>query len=185
MSLFNQYARIDLPIEEISSIVCKYGGKRTNEMIEDIELGETMPNILIYNVYSINKPNYNNIFPSVKILVTNEYGLKDGLWNNIPDHIEYIIVDGKIYKNNKDKFDFIEFENYEKKIEIIIELLMEGRINEKNINDKTLLYYACRYSLNEISMRIINKMTSEALDIYDDGGFTALYWACVKGLEIP
>jgi len=124
-----KYYKIDLPIKEIAKINVKSNTKNVN--IENIDIENTTPNILIYQALIDQKPNYENIFGTVKILITN------GLWSKIPESIEYIIAYKKIYKNNKDKFDFLDVEDDERRKEIIDELIKEDRINEWNINDET------------------------------------------------
>jgi len=169
-----QYYKLVSPIEEIAKLKVN---KINYKLIEDIDVGDTIPNVLVYFYKDDNKPNYNNIFPSVKILITNNQGLKNGLWKEIPEYIEYIINENRIYKNNRDKFDFIYFENKEEQKKIIHQLINEGRINERNIYGGTVLHLACYLKMQDESIKLIDRMSDEAINKYDNYRQSSFYWA--------
>jgi len=193
-----QYYKIDSPIEEIAKM--KVNNNNNYKFIEDIDIGDIVPNILVYfNNYDNNpiKPIYDNIFPSVKILITNNKGMKNGLWKKIPEYIEYIIYGNRLYKNNKDKLDFIVFEDEK----IIQELIDEGKINEWNINgettqtksefllqkafpfDETVLYWSCVYKMINVALKLIDRMSNEAINKWNYEGNTVLYWTCKNNMS--
>lgn len=172
-----QYIKLDLPIEKIAKIkVIDDRNINNYKTIEDIKIEIENPNIFIYKVNFNKEPNYYNIFPTVKILITNERGLWYELWNKIPDYIEHIIVNNRIYINNKNEFDFIEF-TYDLE-ETIDKFIDEGKINDYNIFGETLLYHACRINIIKAANKLIDLMNEDAINKTNIQGLSALYWVC-------
>jgi len=142
-----------------------------------------MPNVLIYyvDVYC-EKLNYNNIFGTVKILITNDDGLENGLWREIPDFVECIIC----YENNKDKFDFIKFETTalysacKNNMSVAIKLIdrmNNSAINKWNDKGETALFIACTKNMSTVAIKLINRMSNDAINKWNNQN-TALMWAC-------
>ena len=193
-----QYVNIDLPIEEIAKIkVCDlilrkgksklYYDRIRYKAIEDIEIKDIMPNVLIYELdyevyYSHReiKPDYDNIFGTVKILITNRSGIKDRLWREIPDFIEYIIVEGRIYKNSKDKFDFINFEL--KLIKHDIKLNRDEIYRCNNYNKFIREEFDRLLKMKKEKLKVINELIEEErINEWNIFGETVLYYICKYG----
>jgi len=149
MLINNQYITLNLSPLEISKLYIDIH-KNFEKEIENIIIPEDFPNVFISCNYQ-NIPDFNNIFSSVRILITNNISLyTNDKWLNIPDFIEYIIVkefNTQIFKNNKNKFDFIDiilqkFSSYYNDQQIIKENLLLDFVNEKilleNINIRNI-----------------------------------------------
>jgi hypothetical protein len=77
----NQYLQLDLPLEEIQKI--KVITNEKNKLIDDLDINDE-PNIIIACDKNNNRINYNNIFSSVRILIT-DYNILKGKIEEIPD----------------------------------------------------------------------------------------------------
>ena len=124
----NKYYRLDISIEELAKCKIRININKLSKNIEDIELIEgEEPNILIYMTTAAypeyygeeererereRKVDFTNIYPSVKILITTAKEIRNR-YMEIPEYIETIIVGQKIYKNNKNMFDYIRYNKYE------------------------------------------------------------------------
>jgi len=172
----SQYIKSNLHINQIVKI--NINMSQIYIPIEDIDIGNIIPNILILFVKSNIKPNYYNIFSSVEILIVNSNGLMNGLWKEIPEHVKYIIVNKKLYFNNKNKFDFIDFENWDKKKEIISELIEQNKINDINLFNQTVLYWACYTRMTDKASQIIDLMSDDEINKSYINDQTPLFWTC-------
>ena len=143
----NQYIKLDISISDIIKI--KVEIDENNKLIEDLDIIQDNPNIII--AYSENV-NYYNIFSSVKILITDEIAFmkNEGM---IPDYIENIIVNGEIYENNK--LDINKLKNTFEIIneckkgngELALEILESSEINAKqldNYRNTILMWVGCQ-----------------------------------------
>jgi len=177
----NQYLKLDIPLEDIAKI--KIYTDENNKLIEDLEINEE-PNIVI--AYG-EKVNYNNIFSLVKILITDKKAIKNN--DYIPEHIETIIIYGYIYGNNKTEIErlklglkngndlFLAIDN--KNEEKILELIENVEINVGMVDDNklTVLYWACYYNMPGVAMKLIDRMSNEAINKW-----TILFWACKNNI---
>jgi len=199
------YYKIDLPIEEIANLKINDGEKIEN--ICDIEIDDNIcnsqfPNVLVYCHYDDNKfsrsswedpesdddtNDFDNIYGTVRILITSNSKMCCGLWKNIPDFIEYIIVDGKIFINSKSKFDFISIEDEYDRIQIIKELINENKINETNIFGETILIIICKLyklsfqDISDLALNLINIMSIDTINKRDRYNYTALHYSSIQG----
>jgi len=133
------------------------------------------------------KVNYNNIFPLVKILITDENAIKNN--DYIPQHIETVIIYGYIYGNNKTEIErlklglkngndlFLAIKNKNKGK--ILELMKNIEINVNMIdnNGSTLLRWACYHNMPDVAIKLIDRMSNEAINKW-----TILFWACQNNI---
>jgi hypothetical protein len=180
----NQYLRLDILLEEIAKIEIKTDEK--NKMISDLEIKDFEPNIVI--AFGINNIiDYNNIFSSVRILITDGKTLK-GKIEEIPEFIEVVIVSNKIYYNKNEResdkeFDLLSFENDMDRFEMKVERLIEkGKINSYNKIGDTILNYLIVYNKEEKALELIERMKIESINKANKYGGTALMFACYKDM---
>jgi len=156
---YNQYLKLDFDIKLIARLpVREY---TSNPLIEDLDIGESIPNIII--AYG-NKSNYNNIFNKVEILITDGLALDYNNYN-IPEHIKYIIVYGCIYQNNT-----TEINKLKNSLELIIaissinqelglEILERPEINLSQVNvfGNTILIISMLKSTKSITLKLLDR----------------------------
>jgi hypothetical protein len=157
-------------IEKIAkTIIISYKDDYKIKKVEDIDIDENneMPNILVYK-NDIIRINFENILSSVKIIIIKYFDMVDMKnYENIPENIEYIIINGE------------EFKNYETSIDYIINVLEpEDKLNIENSRGWTVIdqiikelsicysneeYYEMGEELEEYLMKIIDKIEKEKL----------------------
>jgi len=178
----NQYINIEGKnineiLDKCRKIKVKYNNGNKN--IEDLEIKDN-DNVLICvkgMYYYKCEIDYNNIYSKIKIIITDGLALENK-WREIPEYIEYIIVDGIIHKNNKNKLDFIRF--IENKKDYLRELIIEKNINFVNSNNETLLYWCCVEEINEIK-DLIKDMSDDIINKICKND-NALIWACYNNM---
>ena len=138
------------------------------------------------------KVNYNNIFSLVKILITDKKAIENN--DYIPEYIETIIIYGYIYGNNKTEIErlklglkngndlFLAIDN--KNVLEILELIENVEINVGMVDDNefTVLYWACYYNMPGVAMKLIDRMSNEAINKRKYDGCTALSWALSRNM---
>ncbi len=153
-----QYIKLNEPLEEISKI--KVNDMTIFRYIQDIEINEE-PNILIYCYNKkIKRIDMENIYSGIRILITN-YELMRDIYRNIPYHIEYVIVDNKIYKNNGDMFEYIDFLTYEDSNEIINNFI-DNRLCDR-VNNKGQIILERAIFMNHARIEEIIELTSDEI----------------------
>ena len=191
----NKYMYIEAEIlEKCKKIVCNYKSRKNkiSDIDIDIDLEENniynLPNILVFKSKE-ETIDFENIFSSVKILISDYNTIGYNKWLDIPENIEYIIVEGKIYRNNKK--NKLEMAYFMKTIEIInyIEevIIPEDKINEETYNKNTVIdviideiwkvsesNYKLKDKLEELFMIIIERIDKEKLNKKYENNYTIL-----------
>jgi len=173
----NQYLRIDGSNEEIVEklLNVKYTSSPRKDYyisISDLDFsGIREPNVLLCQGVD----DYDNIYGTVNIIIT-DAGTLIRKWREIPETVEYVIVTSSnnnlMYRNNRNKFDYLEILNYYESEEetvkkIINELIEDGIRDEVNIVGRTILYYMFRNRMFERMIEMIerDKFRGETYDI--------------------
>jgi len=151
----------DIGIENIKKIAktinILYKDNYIIKKVEEIDINtDKKPNILVYKNDEI-RINFENIISSVKIVIIKYFDFYDMKnYEKIPENIEYIIINGEIYKHDKEdkknKFEFVEYmmeykikiydeyKNYESSIDYIRNILEpENKLNIENSRGWTVI----------------------------------------------
>ncbi len=136
----NQYLRFEGSIEEISKklLDVKYTSSPLRDYyirICDLDFsGIREPNVLLCQKVD----DFENIYGSVKIIITDAHSLIGGKWREIPETVEYVIIsciENLLLKNNRNKFDYLEvlsrYSSEDETVENIINELIEEGIRDE------------------------------------------------------
>jgi len=135
----NQYIKIEDEIKNIKNLEIEFDLKK----VSDLEI-EGEPNILIYNGLGEDEIELSNIFYSVKILITTLETIYKNKYEYIPEFVEYIIIDKKIYKNDKNnKIELSRFMMLDRFSEFIEETIRNNNYEMINSNNENILYIIC------------------------------------------
>jgi ankyrin repeat protein len=191
----NQYLKLDINKVNLMEIEVKIEGK--NKMMYELEIEEE-PNIVICYGNIKNRIDFENIYPSVRIIITNYETIYER-YKEIPRYIEYIIIknfecyfknpnNDKNNEKNNDKnneknkgdsdYDYIIFNNKEKRKEIIKRMIKEERINEYNIMGDSIFTICCNYEYYNEAKEIMERISEEMINSGNIHNKTGLYWCC-------
>jgi len=178
----NQYIRLDKLLEEIAKIEIKTD-ENNNKLIEDLEIEDYSNVVIAYG----EKVEYNNIFPSIKILITDETALIKNEYK-IPEYIEKIIVYGYVYENKKEEIERIKegLKNGLELIKVIFspDILKREEINLNQVNNdgNTALILAC-FEKKELDVLKLIEKEEIKINQVNKNGNTALIMACYNKME--
>jgi hypothetical protein len=154
----NQYIKED-NIERIRQI--NVITNKTNKTFEEIDITEENPNVAI--IYGVNnkKENLSNLYWSVKTIIIDDVIFKNNFEEIINSEIENIIIYNKIYKNTRDRFEYMDIiDDNEEKWMILNKKIDEGKYKEMNSNGSSVIYYLC----DMMRYREVNKILDEIKD---------------------
>jgi hypothetical protein len=159
--LMNGYYRIEDSVENISKMEIRFDNKR----LIDLEIPIEKPNVIVYGVYNkeSERENYDNIYSSVRIMITNKEAINEDRYEEIGRNIEYIIVD-EIRRNKKE--NMVKYMSRERAEGYIREEgINKNRYDYINENGESYLYLSCYFGLREISLELLEKMDNKVINI--------------------
>jgi len=155
--------------------------------IEDLELnldGGIEPNVIIcFSGRNRVEIDFNNIYSSVRTIITNKENVIGDKYLEIPEYIENIVVDHRIYKNTRSRIEFIELMDEKEIKNLIKELVESGNINLKNSFNENLLMICLKYKIYEYINYLIDNMEDEIKYIETKHKRNILYWACYSRMK--
>jgi hypothetical protein len=176
----NQYIRIDKPVKEIAKLEINCYDYDSKEKIEDLELNGD-ENVIIYKNEEGDGDEFINIFCKARMMITKEETINEDRYKKLPENIEYVIVNNKIYEV-KEEFEMIRFMSEERFMEYIGEMERQGKINKNNKNGETALMIACYNKMERVALELIAKMSEGAIKKWNKYGI-ALHYACKNEME--
>jgi hypothetical protein len=161
-------------IQEINRTLFKI---EQGEKIEDLEIGEEPNTLICFSGRNKVEINYNNIYGSVRNIITDRETIIKK-YREVPEYIENIVVEHRIYKNTKSRIEFIELMEEKEIRKVVKELIEEKNINIKNSFNENLLMICIKYKIKEYIDYLYENMDEEIRDITTKHKRNILYWAC-------
>jgi ankyrin repeat protein len=130
------------------------------------------PNILLYAkyMYDENRVDFENIYPTVRILVTEKILIDEDKYLEIPSYIEKIIILNLEY-DIKDEFEMIQFMSNERLREYVKNNIDNDRIMlEYNKNNDNIFGEICARKDSELIKYIVEKRKNIINEIIDKFG---------------
>jgi hypothetical protein len=145
--------------------------------IEELDIGEEIPNVLVYK--NKNNRSFENIFNSVRILITDIRSIAKGSYKTIPENIERVIINnidmGDIKENRVDLIEFIAENEVNEYIEN--EFINKGKYNNISKNGNNILLLSIKRRIKEKYEKIIENINNEIILRRNDKGKNALEYA--------
>lgn len=180
----NQYLTIKkslIKISEIKILFNKTDMYDDSVNIDDIPIYEE-PNILLYSKET-NGDEFINIYPSVRILITSYKTISENKYQKLPQNIEYIVCNNKIYKT-KEEIQMIDFMSKDYFIDYINNKIIPNKKYDETSIYGTILIWICKKLQDECLASIfIKKMSKESINYLDNSKSSALLYACNNKME--
>jgi ankyrin repeat protein len=129
-------------------------------------------------------------------MITKKWMINEDKYKKLPENVDYVIVNNEVYEvkedyeivNNevyevKEDYEMIYFMSKKRLNEYIEELTRQGRINESNKNKNTIMMIVCKNKMESVAMKLIPRMSEEAINKQSKEGETALMVACKNGMK--
>jgi hypothetical protein len=176
----NKYLKLDFDVKIIAKL--KIEQCITSPLIENLDIGEyENSNVIIACGHNAI---YDNIYNSVRILITDESAINKNIYT-IPKFIDYVIVCGCIYPNNKNEIErlknslklFSAIDSYNEFLGLEILEKSEINLSQVDMYGNTLLIKSIWRTTQNITRKLLER-TDIDLNQADANGMTALMTAC-------
>jgi ankyrin repeat protein len=123
--------------------------------------------VLVFTSDTDDSDEYINIYPTVRIIITERACMNNDKYKKLPINIDLIIINGRRY-NCKDEFEMMDFMSESTFVEYVDSVIIPNeKYNEYNIHKETAIYIASKLNLFDIVEILLSVMDKRLLNMYN------------------